>query len=144
MRHGRRLGLRHRMTTDDLKGLFEAFNRHDVDGVMAFFSTDCVFDGVGGSEVFGTRFTGIEAIRNAFAATFAAMPDAQWHHHGHLVQGDRAMSEWIFTGTNADGTRIEADGCDIFTLRDGKITRKQAFRKQRPPLPPRTAAGREG
>lgn len=143
MEHGRERGLRHFMTADELKDLFDAFNRHDVDGVMAFFSADCVFNAVGGPEVFGTRFAGVEAIRNAFAATFAAMPDAHWDHHGHLVQGDRALSEWVFTGTNADGTRIEADGCDIFTVRDGKIVRKQAFRKQRPPLP-QAAAGREG
>ncbi|CAH1657106.1 Ketosteroid isomerase-related protein [Hyphomicrobiales bacterium] len=130
------------MTTDDLKQLFDAFNRHDIDAVMAFFAADCVFNAVGGVEVFGTRFAGADAIRAAFSGTFAAMPDARWDHHGHFIHGNRAVSEWVFTGTNADGTRIEADGCDVFTLRDGKIVRKQAFRKQRPPLP--ASAKREG
>lgn len=130
------------MTTDDLKQLFDAFNRHDIDAVMAFFTADCVFNAIGGAEVFGTRFAGADAIRAAFSGTFAAMPDARWDHHGHFVHGDRAVSEWIFSGTNADGSRIEADGCDVFTLRDGKIMRKQAFRKQRAPLP--ASAEREG
>lgn len=131
------------MTTNDLKDLFDAFNRHDIDAVMAFFATDCVFDAIGGAEAFGTRFAGADAICAAFSSTFAGMPDARWDHHGHFVHGKRAVSEWVFTGTNADGTRIEADGCDVFTLRDGKIVRKQAFRKQRPLLPPVASAKRE-
>ena len=62
------------------------------------------------------------------------MADARWDHHGHFVHGDRAVSEWTFSGTNKDGSRVEAEGCDLFTLRDGKIVRKQAFRKNRPLL----------
>lgn len=122
------------MSPDDLARLFDAFNRHDIDGVMAFFAPDCVFDAIGGPEVYGTRFLGSQAIAEAFSAVWRAMPDAHWAHHSHLVQGDRAVSEWTFSGTQADGTRIEAEGCDLFTLRDGRIVRKQAFRKNRPPL----------
>lgn len=118
----------------DLAALFEAFNRHDIDGVMSFFAPDCVFNAVGGAEVYGTRFEGAEAIAAAFSGVWAAMPDARWDHHSHLVHGDRAVSEWTFSGTNADGSRIEAEGCDLFTLLDGKIIRKQAFRKNRPVL----------
>ena len=60
------------------------------------------------------------------------MADAHWDHHSHFVHGDRAVSEWVFSGTNADGTRVETQGADLFTLRDGKIVAKQAFRKDRP------------
>lgn len=123
------------MTAQDLNDLFDAFNRHDVDGIMAYFAEDCVFDAVGGPEVHGTRFVGTKAIGEAFSGVWAAMPDARWDHHGHFVHGDRAVSEWTFTGTNADGTRIEAQGADLFRLRDGRIVHKQAFRKNRPLLP---------
>ena len=119
----------------DLSDLFDAFNRHDVDAIMAYFAGDCVFDAVAGTEVHGTRFTGAEAIARAFSGVWAAMPDAHWDHHGHLVHGDRAVSEWTFTGTNEDGTRVEAQGADLFRLRDGRIIHKQAFRKNRPLLP---------
>lgn len=122
------------MTAEDLARLFDAFNRHDIDGIMAFFAPDCVFDAVAGPEVYGRRFTGSQAIAEAFSGVWHAMPDAHWAHHSHLVHGERAVSEWTFSGTQADGTRIEADGCDLFTLKDGKIIRKQAFRKNRPPL----------
>lgn len=124
------------ITAEDLSSLFDAFNRHDIDGVMRFFAADCVFDAVAGPEVYGTRFTGTEPIAKAFSAVWNAMPDAHWAHHGHFVHGDRAVSEWTFSGTNADGSRIEAEGCDLFTLEAGKIARKQAFRKNRPLIAP--------
>ena len=53
------------------------------------------------------------------------------------MSGDFGVSEWIFTGTRADGARIEAEGCDLFTFQDGKIAVKRAFRKQRPLLEPK-------
>lgn len=117
-----------------LAALFEAFNRHDVDSVMSVFAEDCVFYAVAGDEVYGSKIDGIEAITNAFSGVWAAMSDAHWDHHSHFVHGDRAVSEWTFSGTNADGSRVEAEGADLFTLRDGKIIVKQAFRKQRPLL----------
>jgi taurine dehydrogenase small subunit len=42
------------------------------------------------------------------------------------------VSEWTFSGTDASGMRVEAEGADLFTLRDGKIVVKQALRKTRP------------
>jgi ketosteroid isomerase-like protein len=122
------------LTLQDLNDLFDAFNRHDIDAVMAYFADDAVFDAVGGPEVYGTRILGRAAIKAAFENVFATMPDAHWAHRDHLVQGDRAISEWTFSGTNPDGTRIEAEGADLFHLKDGRIVHKQAFRKQRPPV----------
>ncbi len=116
----------------DLAALFDAFNRHDIDGVMAYFAPDCVFNTIGGTEAWGTRIEGREAIAAAFSGVWGSMADARWDHHGHFVHGDRAVSEWTFSGTDADGGRVEAEGCDLFTLRDGKIVKKQAFRKNRP------------
>ena len=120
------------LTAEDLAATFDAFNRHDVAAVMTSFADDCVFYTVGGPAVYGTKIEGAEAIAMAFAAVWAAMPDAHWDHHGHFVHGDRAVSEWTFTGTNSDGKRIKAQGADLFTLRDGRIIVKQAFRKDRP------------
>lgn len=120
------------LTADDLKATFDAFNRHDIDAVMTHFAADCVFTTVGGTEVFGSRIEGRDAIARAFVAVWTAMPDAEWADHRHFVCGDRAVSEWTFRGTDAEGRRTEAQGVDLFTLRDGKLVLKQAFRKQRP------------
>jgi ketosteroid isomerase-like protein len=122
------------LTAKDLADTFDAFNRHDIDGVMKFFADDCVFYTVGGPEVYGAKIEGAEAIAKAFAAVWTGMKDAHWAHHSHFVAGDRAVSEWTFSGTGADGMRVEAEGADLFTLRDGKIVVKQALRKSRPPF----------
>ncbi len=120
------------LTAQNLADTFDAFNRHDVDGVMTHFADDCVFYTVGGDDAFGAKIEGAGAIADAFSAVWAGMNDAHWDHHSHFVHEDRAVSEWTFSGTNADGMRIEAEGADLFTLRNGKIIVKQALRKSRP------------
>ncbi|MBQ0707293.1 MULTISPECIES: nuclear transport factor 2 family protein [unclassified Ochrobactrum] len=122
------------LTEKHFSDLFDAFNRHDIDAIMAFFADDCVFFTIGGDEVYGTRLEGKDAIAKAFSGVWAAMPDVRWDGHRHFVSGDRAVSEWTFRGTDANGARVEAEGCDLFTQRGGKIVRKQAFRKNRPLL----------
>jgi ketosteroid isomerase-like protein len=34
-----------------------------------------------------------------------------------------------------DGSRVEVNGCDLFTFRDGKIAVKNSYRENRPPSP---------
>jgi steroid delta-isomerase-like uncharacterized protein len=123
------------VTTEVLEALAAAFNRHDADAVMSFMTDDCVFESSAGPDVCGTRYVGREAVRAGFAEVFATFPDANWGQARHFVQGDRGLSEWTFTGTRADGTRVEVNGCDVFTLRDGKIAVKNSYRKNRLPQP---------
>ena len=120
------------VTAEMLDAFADAFNRHDVDAVMSFMTDDCVFEASAGPEICGSRFSGRDAVRAAFAGVWATFPDAHWSHARHFVQGDRGVSEWTFTGTRADGTRVEVHGCDLFTLRDGKIALKNSYRKNRP------------
>ena len=109
----------------------DAWNRHDLDGLMSMMSDDCVFDASAGSQVHGQRSEGRLAVRAAFAAVFESFPDAHWASPRHFVAGDRGVSEWTFTGTRADGTRVEVAGCDLLTFRDGRIAVKNSFRKNR-------------
>ena len=121
------------VTTDTLQAFAEAWNRHDVDALMEFMAHDCAFETSAGPDVCGTRYSGREAVRNAFAEVWATYRDAHWGHARHFVVGDRGVSEWTFTGTRAGGTRIEVHGCDLFTFRGGKIALKNSFRKNRQP-----------
>lgn len=115
--------------------LFEAFNRHDGAGVMACMTDDVVFDTAVGPEMFGRRIVGTAAVQAAFEAVWGAMPDVSWTCTRHSVFGDRGLSEWVFRGTAADGAHIETEGCDLFTFSGEKLSRKSAFRKDRPPQP---------
>lgn len=116
-----------------------AWNDHDLDRLMALFSDDCVFEASGGGEVHGQRFEGRGEVRDAFSAVFDEMPDANWGGGRHYVLDEGyAVSEWTLTGTLSDGSRREVNGCDFLTVLDGKITKKNAYRKQRPPFRPAT------
>jgi uncharacterized protein (TIGR02246 family) len=108
-----------------------AWNRHDVDGLMACMTDDGVFEASAGPDVAGARHVGRDAVRKAYAAVFAAYKDARWNNPRHFVAGDRAVSEWTFTGTTSAGAKVEVNGCDVFTLRGTKIAVKNSYRKQR-------------
>ena len=121
------------VTTEALQVFADAWNRHDADDLMYFMAEDCVFEASAAPDVCGARYTGREAVRAAFAEVWAAFPDAHWGGARHFVCGERGVSEWTFTGTRADGTRVEVHGCDLFTFRDGRILLKNSYRKNRPP-----------
>jgi ketosteroid isomerase-like protein len=112
----------------------EAWNRHDLDTLMACMTDDCVFEASAGPDVCGMRYAGQQEVSTAFAEVFASFPDAQWQGARHFVAGDRGVSEWTFKGTRGDGARVEVNGCDLLTFRDGKIAIKNSYRKNRPPL----------
>ena len=123
------------VTVKDLQAFADAWNRHDIDALMSFMAEDCAFESSAGLEVCGTRYAGRDEVRAGYSEVWRTFPDAHWADGRHLVQGDRGVSEWTFTGTKADGTRVEVHGCDLFTFRDGKIALKNSYRKNRPPIP---------
>jgi steroid delta-isomerase-like uncharacterized protein len=118
----------------DLLHVFaDAWNRHDVDALMSCMANDCVFEASAGPDVCGTRYRGREEVRAGFSSMWKAFPDAAWAEARHFVCGDRGVSEWVFRGTRADGTRVEVSGCDLFTFRHDKIAVKNSYRKNRSP-----------
>lgn len=120
------------MTTTDLEAFFDqGWNRHDVDLLMTFMADDCVFESTAGPDACGTRHAGRERVRQAFARVFEVFPDARFGAARHFVAGARGVSEWRFTGTTAEGKRVEVDGCDLFTFAGGKIARKSSYFKTR-------------
>ena len=115
-----------------LEAFADAWNRHDVDALMAFMTDDCEFLAAIGPEACGTRWTGRDAVRAAYAKVWADFPDARWTEGRHVVCGDRGFSQWTFVGTRAaDGVRVEVDGIDVFTFVGGRIRVKDTYRKQR-------------
>jgi ketosteroid isomerase-like protein len=98
---------------------------------MTFMADDCVFESTAGPEACGARHAGRERVRQAFARVFEVFPDARFAEACHFVAGDRGVSEWLFTGTPADGRKVEVNGCDLFTFAGGKIARKSSYFKTR-------------
>ena len=110
-----------------------AWSRHDTDAILETMTPDCVFETSGGPDPWGRRYEGQAAVREAIDEIFNMLPDVRYMHARHSAFGDRGVSEWTMVATRPDGSRIEARGCDLFEFRDGKIHRKDSYRKRRLP-----------
>jgi taurine dehydrogenase small subunit len=94
---------------------FDAFNRHDIDGVMACFHTDAV---VGDS---GTRAEGHDAVRLYYERQFAVVPDGRCDLQTCVGRDGRGVAESLFHGTTRDGNAVKAVGAEVIEFADGKI-----------------------
>jgi steroid delta-isomerase-like uncharacterized protein len=115
-----------------LQAVLDAFNRHDLDGIMEHFADDAVFDSPRGPDSWGTRFEGRDAVRAGLAKRFEGIPDVHYGDDRHFLSADggRGVSEWTLTGTTTDGQRLEVRGCDLWTLRNGQIVVKDSYWKR--------------
>ena len=105
----------------------EAFNRHDVDGVMAAMTEDCVFENTSPFPD-GTRFAGQEAVRGYWVRFFATSPTARFESEDTFAAGDRCTVRWIYRKTK-DGQPWHIRGVDVFRIRDGKVAEKLSYVK---------------
>jgi steroid delta-isomerase-like uncharacterized protein len=110
--------------TPPLQAVLDAFNAHDVDAILSFFTDDCVFD-----TPRGQRHVGKEAVAKGFQARFDGIPDIVYGDDRHFTCGDRGVSEWTIRGTQLTGGPIEVRGCDLFEFSNGKVSRKDSYRK---------------
>ena len=116
-----------------LRAVAEAFDAHDLDAILRYFAADAVFESPRGPERWGQRFTGLDEMRQAFAARFSGIPDVRYTDDEHFVDGDRGASEWTLSGRLVSGERIEVRGCDLWTFEGDKIVKKDSFWKIRTP-----------
>ncbi len=115
-----------------LKAFGLAGDRYDIDAMMALMTEDCVFNSSFGPEAHGTRYQGLDQMREALQWFLEdRSSDSKWTNPKHFVKGDRGVAEWGFTGTDADGSSVEVHGCDVIKFRDGKIALKDSYRKNR-------------
>jgi ketosteroid isomerase-like protein len=114
-----------------LVGLCEAFNAHDLDRIMTFFADDCVLEMPRGPQPWGARFEGKPAVRKALASRFEGLPDVHYRDAEHFVDADRetGISKWTLTGTSREGRRVEVSGCDFYSFRGDRVTRKDSYWK---------------
>lgn len=114
-----------------LTGLCDAFNAHDLDLIMEYFSDDCVLEMPRGTERWGSRFEGKLNVRKAISTRFEGLPDVHYGNAEHFVDAvaDTGISKWILTATTREGKRVEVQGCDFYTFRAGKVICKDSYWK---------------
>ena len=114
------------------RAYFDAISRHDVDAAVAVWAP-------GGREnVRGqAEMTAPAGIRAFIGGLVGSMPDMRMEVVRTTTEGDRCAVEWRMTGTFAGpepfsgveptGDRIELEGCDVLTVRDGLLQSNDAF-----------------
>jgi ketosteroid isomerase-like protein len=116
--------------SDVLIRLLDAFNAHDLDRIMEFFSPDCVLETPRGENPWGTRFDGPDAVREGLAQRFRGLPDVHYGEDEHWMCGRHGVSRWLLTGTTTTGESVRVHGCDLFDFTaDGLIERKDSYWK---------------
>lgn len=99
-----------------------AFDAHDVDGVMATMTPDCVFEGTTPPD--GTRHVGQAQVRAVWEEFFAASPRAAFTAEEVVAAGDRVVVRWRY-----DWPGGHVRGVDLFRVRDGLVAEKLAYVK---------------
>jgi ketosteroid isomerase-like protein len=112
-------------TLDAVHRFNEAFNRHDVDGVMAMMTADCVFENTQPSPD-GERFVGAAAVRAFWTRFFETTPGARFETEEIFATGDRALVRWVFHWDERGG---HVRGVDVMRVRGGKVAEKLAYVK---------------
>ena len=112
----------------------EAWNRHDVDAIVALHAPGMVFE----NHTAGERAEG-DAVREHIAGIFAAWPDIAFTTRRLYFADDLVVQEWTATATHdremrrgelvgpPSGKRISWAGCDLIPCENGLVKRKDVY-----------------
>jgi steroid delta-isomerase-like uncharacterized protein len=114
------------------RSYFEAVARQDLDEMTAHWepgSTDAVHGLV--------ELRAPDSYREWFGNLFKAFPDFRFEVLDVVAEGDKAAVRWRATGTfngpvrfegmMPTGASVDITGCDLLTVRDGRIQRNEAY-----------------
>ena len=105
-----------------------AFARHDIDGVMAAMTDDCVFENTSPAPD-GERFVGQAATRGFWERFFRSSPDAVFEMEDRSAAGDRCLVRWRYRWGGDGPAAGHIRGVDVFRVRDGKVAEKFSYVK---------------
>lgn len=112
-----------------VNSFLHAWAANDTDGVLGLFAEDAVFIASLGDEP-GQTYRGQGEIAPAVARMLAAANGTRFHVREIIPFADGAVVTWSVDGVAAaTGQVMNAKGIDIFRVRDGAITFKDAYRK---------------
>jgi steroid delta-isomerase-like uncharacterized protein len=112
----------------------DAWNRHDVDAIVALHAPDMVFE----NHTAGERAEGA-AVRGHIAGIFAAWPDLAFRGRRLYVRDGLVVQEWTATATQTrelrrgdivaapSGRTLQWDGLDVIPFEDALVKRKDVY-----------------
>ena len=99
-----------------LDKITDAYNRNDIDAVMAFFSEDAVFDHAAGPDIHGARFKGKDTIKGIFQGLFDSVESVHWESVDTRVSGDKAYCEFLRVANLKSGEIQDFLSVDVLTF----------------------------
>ncbi len=106
----------------------DAFNRHDVAGMMQLMSDDCVFENTNPAPD-GTVYSGKQAVTQFWEDFFRVSPHAHIKIEEIVGLGNRCIMRWRYNWVDATGTEGHVRGIDIFQVKNGLIQEKLSYVK---------------
>lgn len=114
------------------RAYFEAVAARDLEAMVGFYEPG------GSGEIHGlVELVAPAGYRAWFANLFAAFPDFRFEILDVVAEGEQAAVRWRATGTfdgntrfegmEPTGARVDLTGCDLLTIRGGKIQRNEAY-----------------
>jgi steroid delta-isomerase-like uncharacterized protein len=114
------------------RAYFDAVAAKDLDAMVDCWEPGAV------DEIHGiVSMRAPEGIREWFANTFRAVPDFQMEVLELIADADKVAVRWHMTGTFSGdakfegaiptGKSLDLTGCDVLTVRDGKIVHNDAY-----------------
>lgn len=100
----------------------DAFNRRDVEGLLACFTEDATY-----RDLFYGPHAGRAALRGMFERMFREGQDYRWQMETIVTEDRRAAAEWTFSYTataavpRSEGRRVRFSGMSVFDLDGGRI-----------------------
>jgi steroid delta-isomerase-like uncharacterized protein len=113
----------------------DAWNRHDVDAILAMHTDDSVFE----NHTSGGKAEGKDAIGAMLRGIFAQFPDLHFSARRAYYRDDLAVVEWTATATfdrpmnrggamlAPNGRKLAWNGMDIIPMRGDKVLRKDVY-----------------
>ena len=107
----------------------EAWNSHDIEKVLGFYSPEYIGDDVGQPSL----LQGHESLRLMLETYWQAFPDLQFTVTDAVIQGSRLVIAWMAEGTHQGpimnipptGHKVQVRGVSIIDVEEGFVVRGQ-------------------
>lgn len=121
--------------SDDVMALLrqfgKAFNKGDVDGILACVTDDFEWRLAAGPDApDGKIVRGKDAVREALEDRDREIEEMRFSETVVSIADGKVFGSFRATGHTRDGQAIDKRGIDIYEIRDGKIAVKDSYWKQ--------------
>ncbi len=114
-----------------IKDLFQAWNDHNIHGILSFYSPDCEGKDVG----LPTVQRGQQAIEQVVTEYLSAFPDIRFSQMDMVIQKNRTAISWVAEATHQGvlmkipptWRKVSVRGVTLLTFENGKVTRMESI-----------------